>query len=313
VPTGLADEVAAGNGSNFEIVYLDPDFEAPTEWKYALGLTWELGGGYTLQADAQITRGDDTAIYKHGDLERVGTSDDGRPVYDSVRLPTFVLTNSKKGNESESLAFSLFKAYDFGLDMRLGYAWTDARDVNPMTSSVAFSNYSNRTFFDPEEEVLSTSNYNVEHRFTAVFNYGVEFIPNYETRFSLFMQSNSGTPYSIVLPEFEGQLAYDFTPFFEGDVVLVEPGSRNAKEGSWWTKADLRISQEFPGFSPEHRGSAFVIVDNFTNLLNDEWGVLRRPIFPYGVTEAQQANGQAETRVGEASLWEIRVGMNYRF
>lgn len=313
VPTGLADQVAAGDGSNFEIVFLDPDFEAPTEWKYALGMTWELGDGFTLQADAQITRGEDTAIYKHADLEQVGTQDNGRPVYESVRAPTFVLTNSSVGNESESVAFSLFKAYDFGLDMRLGYAWTDARDVNPMTSSVAFSNYANRTFFDPEEEVLSTSNYNVEHRFTAVFNYGVEFIPNYETRFSLFLQSNSGTPYSIVLPEFEGQLAYDFTPFFEGDVVLVEPGTRNAQDGSWWTKADLRISQEFPGFSPEHRGSAFVIVDNFTNLLNDDWGVLRRPIFPYGVTEAQQANGQAETRVGEASLWEIRVGLNYRF
>lgn len=313
VPEGLANQVAAGDGSNFEIVFLDPDFDAPTEWKYALGMTWELGDGYTLQADAQITRGNDTAIYKHADLEQVGTQADGRPIYDSVRAPSFVLTNSSKGNESESLAFSLFKAYDFGLDMRLGYAWTDARDVNPMTSSVAFSNYTNRTFFDPEEEVLSTSNYNVEHRFTAVLNYTTELFANYETRFSLFAQSNSGTPYSIVLPEFQGQLTYGFTPFFEGDVVLVEPGTRNDEEGSWWTKADLRVSQEFPGFSSEHRGNAFIIVDNFTNLLNDEWGVMRRPIFPYGVTEAQQANGQAETRIGEASLWEIRVGVNYQF
>lgn len=313
VPTGLANEVASGKGSNFEIVYLDPDFEAPTEWKYALGLTWEIGDGYTLQADAQITRGDDTAIYKHGDLEKVGTNADGRPVYDSVRIPTFVLTNSSKGNESESLSVSLFKAFDFGLDMRLGYAWTDAKDVNPMTSSVAFSNYSNRTFFDPEEEVLSTSNYNVEHRFTAVLNYTAELFANYETRVSLFAQSNSGTPYSIVLPEFEGQLAYGFTPYFEGDVVLVEPGTRNNQEGSWWTKADLRITQEFPGLTAEHRGSAFIIIDNVTNLLNDDWGVMERPIFPYGVTQAQQANGQAETRVGEASLWEVRVGLNYRF
>jgi len=276
-------------------------------------MTWEFGDGYTLQADAQITRGEDTAIYKHGDLEQVGTSADGRPVYDSVRVPTFVLTNSSKGNESESLSVSLFKAFDFGLDMRLGYAWTDAKDVNPMTSSVAFSNYTNRTFFDPEEEVLSTSNYNVEHRFTAVLNYTTELFANYETRFSLFAQSNSGTPYSIVLPEFEGQLAYGFTPYFEGDVVLVEPGTRNKQDGSWWTKADLRITQEFPGLTPEHRGSAFIIIDNVTNLLNDDWGVMERPIFPYGVTQAQQDNGQAETRVGEASLWEIRVGLNYRF
>ena len=45
-----------------------------------------------------------------------------------------------------------------------------------MTSSVAFSNYVNRAFYDPEEEVLSTSNYNVEHRVTAVLNYNVNLL-----------------------------------------------------------------------------------------------------------------------------------------
>ena len=55
-----------------------------------------------------------------------------------------------------------------------------------MTSSVAFSNYVNRTFYDPEEEVLSTSNYNIEHRFTGVFNYTANWFGEYRTRF-LFM------------------------------------------------------------------------------------------------------------------------------
>jgi len=115
-----------------------------------------------LTADALITRGDDTAIYKHGDLDFTGKYNDmGYPVYDSARSPTFVLTNSSKGNESELLAFSLFKTFDNGWDIRLGYAWMDAKDVNPMTSSIAFSNYVNRAFFDPEKEVLSTSNYHI--------------------------------------------------------------------------------------------------------------------------------------------------------
>ena len=201
VPENLAAQVASGDGSNFEIVYLDPDFEAPTEWKYALGVTWEVGDGYVISADAQITRGDDTAIYKKGDLEFTGEINDfgnGYPVYDSARTPSFVLTNSSKGNESESIAVSLFKAWDFGLDMRLGYAWTDAKDVNPMTSSVAFSNYVNRTFYDPQEEVLSTSNYNIEHRFTGVFNYTAEWFGDNATRFTLFAQG-SGYPYGIAL------------------------------------------------------------------------------------------------------------------
>jgi len=318
VPSDLANQVAAGDGSNFEIVYLDPDFEAPSEWKYALGVTWELDSGYVITADAQITRGDDTAIYKHGDLDFTGQYNDfgnGYPIYESNRAPTFVLTNSSVGNESESFAVSVFKAYESGLDIRLGYAWTDAKDVNPMTSSVAFSNYTNRTFYDPEEEVLSTSNYNVEHRITAVLNYTTQFFGNYDTRISLFGQSSSGVPYSLVLEGGDGTIgAYGFTPYLDFiEHVLIEPGSRNEEEGSWWTKVDLRVSQEFPGFSPDHRGSAFLIIDNFTNFLNDDWGVMEKPNFPYGVTLADQAAGRAESRIGDASLWEIRVGVNYRF
>ena len=34
-----------------------------------------------------------------------------------------------------------------------------------------------------------------------------------------------------------------------------------------------------PGFL-DHKASGFIVVDNFTNLLNDEWGILREPDFP---------------------------------
>ncbi len=317
VPSQQVAQVAAGDGSNFEIVYLDPDFETPSEWKYALGLTWETEAGYLITADAQITRGKDTAIYKHGDLEQVGINDfgNGYPDYDSVRLPTFVLTNSSVGNESESFAVSVFKNFENGLDMRVGYAWVDSKDVNPMTSSVAFSNYTNRAFYDPEEEVLSTSNYNIEHRVTAVLNYNVNLFGSYNTRFSLFGQSSSGTPYSLTLGGFEGTgLAYGFTPYLDfKEHVLVEPGTRNDRTGSSWTKADLRISQELPGLNAEHSARAFVVIDNVTNLLNDDWGVLYKPNFPYGVTQEDIDAGRTESRIGGASLWEIRVGFNYNF
>jgi hypothetical protein len=317
IPSQQVAQVAAGDGSNFEIVYLDPDFDAPSEMKYALGLTWQTDSGYLITADAQITRGKDTAIYKHGDLEQVGTNDfgNGYPVYDSVRLPSFVLTNSGVGNESESVAVSVFKDFENGLDVRLGYAWVDAKDVNPMTSSVAFSNYVNRTFYDPEEEVLSPSNYNIEHRFTGVLNYNVNLFGDYNTRFSLFAQSSSGVPYSVTLGGFEGTgLAYGFTPYLDFlEHVLVEPGTRNNRKGSSWTKADLRISQELPGINSEHSARAFIVVDNLTNLLNDEWGVMYKPNFPYGVTQGDIDAGRAESRIGGASLWEIRIGAEYRF
>ena len=33
-----------------------------------MGMTWEFGDGYVIMADALMTRGNATAIYKHGDL-----------------------------------------------------------------------------------------------------------------------------------------------------------------------------------------------------------------------------------------------------
>ncbi len=315
VPQEVADIVGAGDGSNFEMVYLDPNFDAPSEWKYTAGLTWYAPMDWTVTADLQISRGEDTAIYKRGDLEQVGTNDLGYPIYDSVRTPAFVLTNSKNGNESESIAFSAFKSWDNGLDLRVGYAWTQADDVNPMTSSVAASNYWNRSFVDPQAEVLAPSNWAIEHRFTTVLNYTADFFGGYETRFSVFGQYNSGLPYSITLSGADGTIgAYNFQPYLDFiQNVLPVDGKRNSKEGSSFGKIDLRITQEVPGFMPEHRGSVFLVVDNLTNLINDEWGVQRQPSFPYGVTAEQQANGQAQQRIGETSLWSMRFGVNYAF
>jgi hypothetical protein len=314
VPQDIADIVSAGDGSNFEIVYLDPDFEVPSEWKYTVGVTWYAPMDWTVTADLQISRGEDTAVYKRGDLEQVGTNDQGYPVFDSVRDASFVLTNAKNGNESESLSFSGFKSWDNGLDLRVGYAWTQAEDVNPMGSSVAFSNYIFRAFEDPQGDELGTSDWQIEHRVTAVLNYTADFFNGYETRVSLFGQWNSGLPYSLTLDGADGTIgAFGFQPFldFEPNVLPVG-GERNGETGSSFGKVDMRITQDLPGFSPEHRGSLFVVVDNLTNLVNDEWGVFRQPNRP-GVTQADLDNGASQQRVGGTSLWSMRVGVNYSF
>ena len=77
-------------------------------------------------------------------------------------------------------------------------------------------------------------------------------------------------------------------------------------QGSSWTKADLRISQELPGINPDLSARAFIVVDNVTNLLNDEWGVMYKPNFPYGVTQGDIDAGRAESRIGGA-LWEFEL------
>jgi hypothetical protein len=70
----------------------------------------------------------------------------------------------------------------------------------------------------------------------------------------------------------------------------------------------MRIALDFPGFMPDHRASAFLVVDNLTNLLNDNWGVWYQHSFPRTVLA-----GQEEFRLGDASRYEIRMGLKYDF
>ena len=309
IPGELYNAVAGGSGDNFELNYLDPDFELPSEWKFSLGMTYYFDNDLTLDADLLITDGQDSAIVKRADLQQVSTTAEGYPQYDSVREPAFVLTNSRLGDESLNASIALNKSYDNGMRWSLGYAYTDAEDVQPMTSSVAFSNYVNRVFFDPQEEVLSTSNYNIAHRFTGMFNWDAHFFgSNYLTRISLYGSMNEGQPYSFA---FDGTIdPYGFTPFLDFAPRVLEPGdSRNDQDGSWWTKVDLRVEQQFPGFTPDSNGSVFLVIDNLTNLLNDDWGILEQVNFPNAV----ERGNRPEARRGDASRYEIRFGVKYDF
>lgn len=309
IPQELYDAVANGVGDNFEINYLDPDFELPSEWKFALGATHIFAGDYVGTVDLLVTRTQDAAIVLRGDLEQTGTNEDGYPIYDSVREASFVLTNADVDSTSTSFSTSLSKEYDNGLDWRLGYAYSNAKDVQPMTSSVAFSNYTSRAFFDPQEQVSSLSNYNIKHRFTAVLNYTTELFDGLETRFSLYGSSNSGQPYSIT---YDGTIdPYGFTPYLDFQSIVLRPGSqRNDQKGSWWTKVDMRVTQELPAFADGHSGEIYLVVDNLTNFIRDDWGIQEQVSFPNTVDEDSTV---AESIVGDSSLYQIKAGFAYRF
>jgi len=68
-----------------------------------------------------------------------------------------------------------------------------------------------------------------------------------------------------------------------------------------------------PGNNSERSARAFIVVDNVTNLLNDEWSVMHKANFTYSVTQRDIDAGRAESRIGGASLWEIRIGAEHRF
>ncbi|MGH8193279.1 MAG: TonB-dependent receptor [Woeseiaceae bacterium] len=335
IPQALFDSVAAGT-TNGGVNSVDSNFDIPKEWKFALGATWNfdagfLGSDYTLMADYLHTEKEDAALIVDATLEQVGTAPDGRPLYQSIDrsdpdcvdpfsdecedrefTQDFLLTNvSGDDGDSDVYSVALSKSYDWGFDWTLAYAYTESTEVNPMTSSVAFSNYVNVSVSDPNDPGPADSNYEIPNRFTLRANFRRAFFGDSLTKFTLYGHVNEGRPFSAVFvdggfvfgdtlddrhllyipngpsdpnvvfgPDFDQQA---FFTYLEQSGLSDHAGSiapRNSMHSAWWHKYDIKIEQEFPGFLPDHNFAAFLIIENIGNMINDDWGVLKEQGFP---------------------------------
>ncbi|MEP4888411.1 MAG: TonB-dependent receptor [Aliiglaciecola sp.] len=307
VPSELDALVDSGVASNFESNNLDPDFDMPSEWKLSAGVTHVTESDYILNADLLVSFTQDQAMIKYVGIEEVGFTDEGYVDYDRNGYGSLELTNSGEVSTSYSLTTTLQKTWDNGMRLVAGYSYNHAEDVQPMTSSVAFSNYQYRAFTNPNEDVSSLSDWNIEHRLTADFSYVVELIPGLDTRFNVYALTQSGRPFSFARTD--GNDVFGFTPYLDSDSVLPIGVERNSEESSWWTKVDIAVRQEIPAFSEDHSASVSLTIDNFTNMLNDDWGILEEVNF----NTARLGDTSPESRQGDASLWEMRLGISYKF
>jgi hypothetical protein len=361
VPQDAFDYVANGS-TDGNVDAIDPNFKLPSNWKLNVGVTVDLdlgklGSDYVLNSDLLYTKSEDSAIVVRPNLELVGIAPDGRPIYNNTRgfRNDTVLTNVQ-GSDAKSLNWSigLSKNYDSGWDWSLGYSYTDAKDVNPMTSSTSSSNYGNVAVSDSNNPGLAVSNYSIPHRFTFRVSYEAYWWADNRTKISVFGSANQGRPFSYVFSRDDGDTFGDerdyrhllYVPDGPNDSsVTYEPGfdqqaffdfvqaeglkpgiqKRNDEQSDWWTHWDLRLEQEFPGFRKSDRFSAYIVIKNFCNLLNNDWCVLREAGFPrmddivdMDIVENQYLfqrfnSPGGQSRATRASLWEAVIGVKYSF
>ena len=309
VPSDLDAAMDAGEGDNFESNNLDPDFEMPSEWKISAGMTHITDEDYIFNLDLLVSITQDQAMIKYKGIEAVGLTEEGYIDYDRNGYGSLELTNSDETSTSYSLTATMNKAWDNGISVVAGYNYSHAEDVQPMTSSVAFSNYQYRAFTNPNEDISSLSDWNIAHRFTLDFRYTTELIDGYDTTFSAFAVAQSGRPYSLVYSRNEGNDIFGFTPYLDSGSVLPIGVERNDEESPWWTKVDIAVRQDVPAFHKDHSAQVFFVIDNFTNMLNDDWGILEEASF----NTVTIGSSNPTPRQGDASLWEMRIGINYRF
>lgn len=364
VPQSLYDQVAntvIGSGDS-SVNAVDPDFEMPSEWKYSVGATYTTEDEYVFSLDYLFTKRKDAAFLEDIALQDSGnTTFDGRPILEEKetgRYGDLLLTNvSGDSGESHVISAAMSKRFDNGISVQLAYAYTDSTDVNPMTSSVASSNYGNLATYDPTNPGAHTSDYEIPHRFTMTLGYTTELFDGYNTRFNLFSETYKGLPYSYTFDDSDGvwgdsnsnggrqlmyipevndpNVVYDMTPeevteFNEWisaqGLARGEISGRNRQNADWFTKVNFKMTQEVPGFMPGHKGEVFFVIDNLTNMLNDDWGVLKKGSFVgnsmvtvdlddqgrYVYSDFNPNNGKTATQ-SSASVWEMRVGVRYTF
>ncbi len=105
------------------------------------------------------------------------------------------LANSDQGS-ADSLSLALKKPFADEWSGMVGFTWSRATEVNPGTSSVARSSFSNNVWVNPNENKASTSSYSIPKRVIASLTWQHRFFGDYATSATAFYDGHSGTPYS---------------------------------------------------------------------------------------------------------------------
>ena len=222
-----------------------------------------------------------------------------------------IMANKTRQGDGNAVTLSLNKPSATGLGWGVAYTRTSATEVSPLTSSTSNSTWNNRAVFHPNEEVASTSNYVIRDRFTANANWSQAFVGDYKTSVGVFYEGRKGRPYSwtyindlngdgisgndlMYIPSApgSGEVVFKGGAAEEArfwDVVNANAGlsgskggvtSRNNSSAPWVNQVDLRLSQELPGFTKNHKAVFTVDFLNFGNLLNKKWGRIDEIDFP---------------------------------
>jgi hypothetical protein len=322
--------VPGTGGAKMRMDTIDPNFRLPTVWKFSLGVDRELpwwGTVFTAEYEylkvrnavqyQNINLGAPTGVLPDGRLsyfknpngdpsDRSNTNRwNANPSYDSVTR----LTNTDKG-WSDNLTLSLKKPFSESWSGTIGASKGRSRDVNPGTSSTAYSSFQYRAWKNPNDAELSTSNYSIPYRLLASLNWQHKFFCDYTTSVSAFYDGHSAAPYSWVFgndvngdsvsrdlvyipgsisdvqwaPAVTDAMKQQFMDYVDHSDYLKDHkgqvAQRNGARAGWVNQIDLSFRQEIPGLFKGAKGEFRLDVYNFTNLLNKKWGVENRADFP---------------------------------
>ncbi|MHB8911935.1 MAG: TonB-dependent receptor [Lysobacter sp.] len=333
-----------------DVDFLHPDLEQPSVWKANLAFEHELPWWNVVAgAELVLTSVEKGIYYQHLNLGApTRTGQDGRLLYYRNTAPTQYTSSGFFNGTSRSNANSAFRDVllaaptDKGegqnmtvsLDRpmsrdghwagSLAYSYTNATDVNPLTSSRSSSNWASRATFNPNENVSAGSNYAIRDRFLGTLTYKNQFFGDNDTEISMVYEGRSGKPYSwtfgndmngdgaagndlMYIPKGPGDVLFrggaaeeaEFFAFVAANPDLAAGRGRtlgrSGSEGPWVNTFDVRLRQELPSFFADHKAEVVLDIFNFGNLLNKDWGQTEEIFF-------QSNGGQARSFANFAGI-----------
>ncbi|NBB26071.1 hypothetical protein GVM20_13130 [Porphyrobacter sp. SLTP] len=329
VPQELIDAVRRAGFQGAPTNALDPNFKVPSQWRFSGSVDYEadlgfLGDGWRFGTDVIYSKTNDALEWV--DLRSVaqtGTLPDGRPRYNVLagtagENTDMLLTNTGFG-ESWNIVARFDKDFDSGFFLSGSYTFQDVTDQNPGTSSVAFSNYQNTAFTDPNFAAQGIANYQRDHQFRLVAGYDAELFGDNNTRIEFFYNLRSGQRYSytfndptngrsavfgvngrgsrglLYVPNVSSITAdplvtYDSQATFAAFQSFVQNSELNAYQGQiseknigktpWVHKLDFSVRQEVP-FVFGGKLELMADVENVLNMIDKDWGTIQQVGFPY--------------------------------
>lgn len=196
------------------IALTDPGFKTPTSWKANLAFDTTLPW-YNLVAtlEANFIQVKDGLYYHNLNFKPNATTPlnpDGRNrysgtsgLYSNFSNSVLELSNTDKGG-SQAYTFMLARRMKDNWAFAFAYTHTHATEVQPLTSSVASTNFTNRPSINPNDNVAVRSAYVVPEKYVASLTH----------EFHFFTGAHTSTRLTGV---FRDQIGHTFSWVFFGD------------------------------------------------------------------------------------------------
>ncbi|MEP7186188.1 MAG: carboxypeptidase regulatory-like domain-containing protein [Rhodanobacter sp.] len=301
---------------------IDPNFKLPTVWKATLALDHELPWwGLIGSVELQHIKVNEGILYQAINIgPATGYLPDGREQYwatpgergssrdaaanrnQKFDQQSTLLTNTTKG-KSDSLTLALSKPFSENWFGDLSFTLNHATEVNPGSSSQAYSGYKYVVRENVNDNIAGTADRNVPKSVKASLTWQHAFIGDYKTTISAFYSGHSGLPYSwifsgdsngdgisyqdpVYIPtandpivsygKASAQVVQQFQDYIANNKYLSKHrgqiAGRNGDSFGWVNQLDMSFSQEVPGLFKGNKGVLRLDVYNFLNLLDKNWG-----------------------------------------